>query len=279
MTEDTRVDWTRQSEANESAEVRPAGQEGASEKHPCAPPKGGGSGFGEGPEMGCGASAQSPPVGVPSPITTSGPRKGAEMGRVASAQTQLGEQTGRGREGEGGATGGREREGGREAGEAGSEGMQGGREPGGARPAPHSPAPKSGQGQMDSKAAGVHSIAEQMQCDKHTEEEILEEKLEKLFEALRKPDDPKLRKSIIKEERKNVLADGLVALGISRRADAFINDLFDGVTDGNTEELAKSEFKDKVKEERQISLRFLFLHNLNLNPKLSVFYFFTCLQP
>ena len=117
-----------------------------------------------------------------------------------------------------------------------------------------------------------------MQCDKHTEEEILEEKLEKLFEALRKPDDPKLRKSIIKEERKNVLADGLVALGISRRADAFINDLFDGVTDGNTEELAKSEFKDKVKEERQISLRFLFLHNLNLNPKLSVFYFFTCLH-
>ena len=257
MTEDTRVDWTRQSEANESAEVRLAGQEGASEKHPCAPPKGGGSGFGEGPEMGCGASAVSPPVGTPTPRTTSGPTKGAEMGRVASAQTQLGEQTttqGRGREGEGGATGGREREGGREAGEAGSEGMQGG--------TPHSPAPKSGQGQMDTKAAGVHSIAEQMQCDKHTEEEILEEKLEKLFEALRKPDDPKLRKSIIKEERKNVLADGLVALGISRRADAFINDLFDG----NIEELAEIEFKDKVKEERQISLRFLFLPNLT--PKL-----------
>ena len=116
MTEDTRVDWTRQSEENESAEVRLAGQEGASEKHPCAPPKGGGSGFGEGPEMGCGASAQSPPVGVPSPITTSGPRKGAEMGRVASAQTQLGEQTGRGREGEGGREGGR---GGRVGGDAG----------------------------------------------------------------------------------------------------------------------------------------------------------------
>ena len=166
--------------------------------------------------MGCGASAPSPPVGTPTPRTTSGPTKGADM----------------------------------------------------------------------------HSIDQQMKCEKHTEEEILEEKLGKLFEALRQPNYPKLRKShlvdpassqagIINEDKKAVsavLADGLVALGISRRADAFINDLFDGVTDGNTEELDNQKFKYKVKEERQISLRFLFLHNLNLNPKLSVFYFFTCLH-
>jgi hypothetical protein len=153
--------------------------------------------------MGCGASAVSPPVGTPTPRTTSGPTKGADM---------------------------------------------------------HS---------IDQQMKAKHSIDQQMKCEKHTEEQILEEKLGKLFEALRQPNYPKLRKShlvdpassqagIINEEKKAVsavLADGLVALGISRRADAFINDLFDG----NIEELAEIEFKDKVKEERQISLRFLFL--------------------
>ena len=235
MTEATKVDGTRQSEANEPAEVRPARQEGAVLS--AEPPPGGGSGVGEGPEMGCGASAlaaasaPSPPMGTPTLRVTSDPTKGAEMGRAVSAQTQVGEQTAK---------------------------------------APQQQSQEKAerrgpdQGQMDTEAAGMHSIAEQMQCDKHTEEEILEEKLEKLFEALRKPDDLKLRKShlvdpasnqagIINEGKKTVLADGLVALGIGRRADAFINDLFDG----NTEGLSKSEFKDKVKEERQISLRFL----------------------
>ena len=240
MTEATRVDGTRQSEANEPAEVLPARQEGAVLS--AEPPPGGGSGVGEGPEMGCGASAQTQ-VGEPTPRITSGPTKGAEMGRAASAQTQVGEQTTK----------------------------QGPQQQ--SHETDSTVRRELDQGQMDTKAAGMHSIDQQMKCEKHTEEEILEEKLGKLFEALRQPNYPKLRKShlvdpassqagIINEEKKAVLADGLVALGISRRADAFINDLFDG----NTEELAKSEFKDKVKEERQISLRFLFLHNLT--PKL-----------
>ena len=234
MTEATRVDGTRQSEANEPAEVRPARQEGAVLS--AEAPPGGGSGVGEGPEMGCGASAVSPPVGTPTPRTTSGPTKGAEMGRAASAQTQVGEHTTK----------------------------QGPQQQ--SHETDSAVKRELDQGQMDTKAAGMHSIDQQMKCEKHTEEEILEEKLGKLFEALRQPNYPKLRKShlvdpassqagIINEEKKAVLADGLVALGISRRADAFINDLFDG----NIEELAEIEFKDKVKEERQISLRFLFL--------------------
>jgi len=242
MTEATRVDGTRQSEANEPAEVRPARQAGAVLS---AEPPPGGSGVGEGPEkMGCGASAPSPPVGTPTPRITSGPTKGAQMmDRAASAQTQVGEHTTKqGQQQQSHETDSAVRR-------------------------------ELDQGQMDTKAAGMHSIDQQMKCEKHTEEEILEEKLGKLFEALRQPDYPKLRKShlvdpassqagIINEEKKAVLADGLVALGISRRADAFIDDLFDG----NIKELAESEFKDKVKEERQISLRFLFLPNLT--PKL-----------
>ena len=221
---------------NETKEEVGPGEEGPVQGPP--PPVGGGSGTGEDPKMGCAASAQAATVPQAGVVKQTTPRQNhLHAGSIpqaprdtASTQARVVEPT------------------------TPHDDMR----PGTLRHEPSVVAAKAHAEELNRRMDKRDEINRQMQCDKETDQEILNKKLETLFDALRGP-DPALMKSklgILKEEQKKVLTDGLIALGISRRTDDFINDLLDE----STEQLNTGEFTAKVKEELQISLRFLPLH-------------------
>ena len=252
-----------QNENETKAEVGPGEQEGAVPGPP--PPVGGGeggSGVGKAPKMGCAASGQARVVEP----TTSRLNQLASSGATASehsaehaelsehALTKLeAELLVHGEEGEG------EHEPIAPHQHAGStpqaprDDMRG--KTGPLRHDSSLSASKAKAEELKRRMDQRDKIHQQMQCDKETDQESLNKKLETLFDALR-GSDPALMKNkhgILREEQKKVLADGLIALGISRRADDFINDLLDK----STAQLNASEFTAKVQEELQISLRSL----------------------
>ena len=210
-----------------------------------APPRWGGSGSGEAPRMGCAASAQDRMVKQTTPRQNHPHAGSIPETPHDAARTQA-------REVE--PTPPRDD---MRCADLGSTEMDT-RRPGPLRHEPSVLASKSQAEELKRRMDKRDEINRQIQCDKETDQESLNKKLETLFDVLRGT-DPVLMKSkhgSLREEQKQALADELIALGISRRADDFINDLLDE----SIEQLNTSGLTAKVKEELQISLRFLPLH-------------------